>query len=37
MTNVKNYTDQQLLERVMKLKSFKFIPAGMWLLFVRSN
>lgn len=37
MTNVKQYTDQQLLDRVMSLKSYKFIPAGMWLLFVRSN
>jgi hypothetical protein len=37
MTNVKNYTDQELLNRVMSLKSFTFIPAGLWILFVRSN
>jgi hypothetical protein len=37
MTNVKNYTDKQLLDKVMQLKSFQFIPAGIWLLFVRSN
>ena len=37
MSNVKNYTDKQLLDRVMSLKSFTFIPAGLWLLFVRSN
>jgi len=37
MSNVKNYNDKQLLDRVMSLKSFTFIPAGLWLLFVRSN
>lgn len=37
MSNVKQYSDEQLLNRVMSLKSFTFIPAGLWLLFVRSN
>lgn len=33
---VRPYTDQQLLERVKRLQSFKSIPAGYWLLGVRS-
>lgn len=37
MTNVKNYTDQELLNRVMSLKSFTFIPAGLWIALVRSK
>ena len=37
MTNVKNYTDKQLLDKAKSLPTFKFIPAGIWLLFVRSN
>lgn len=37
MSNVKNYSDSDLLKHVMGLKTFKFIPAGLWLLFVRSN
>lgn len=37
MSNVKNYTDQQLLARVKSLHNYKSIPTEMWLLFVRSN
>jgi len=37
MSNVKNYTDEQLLARVKSLSTYKNIPADMWLLFVRSN
>jgi hypothetical protein len=37
MTNVKNYTDKQLLDKAKSLATFKSIPAGIWLLFVRSN
>jgi hypothetical protein len=37
MSNVKNYTDTQLLERVKQLPSFKHIPSGYWILGVRSN
>lgn len=37
MTNVKNYNDQQLLQKAMSLPSFKFIPSGLWLYLVRSN
>ena len=37
MTNVKNYTDKQLLDRVKSLSNYKNIPSDMWLLFVRSN
>lgn len=34
---VKKYSDVQLLERVKSLSTFKYIPKGYWLLFVRSN
>jgi hypothetical protein len=34
---VRQYTDKQLLARVKELDSFKNIPAGYWLLGVRSN
>jgi len=37
MTNVKSYTDKQLLDRVAQLPSFKGYPETFWLLFVRSN
>jgi hypothetical protein len=37
MTNVKNYTDKQLLDRVQGLTSYFWTPDDMWLLFVRSN
>ena len=37
MSNVKSYTDTQLLERVKQLKSFKQIPTEYWLLGVRSS
>ena len=37
MTNVKSYTDKQLLDRVEGLNSYHGIPLAMWLLFVRSN
>jgi hypothetical protein len=37
MSNVKNYTDKQLLDRVKSLSNYKNIPSDMWLLFVRSN
>jgi hypothetical protein len=34
---VRPYTDKQLIERVKSLSSFTKIPAGYWLLGVRSN
>ena len=37
MTNVKNYTDRQILDRVKSLKSFKGIPQGYWIVGVRSE
>lgn len=37
MTNVKNYNDKQILDRVKSLKSFKGIPQGYWIIGVRSN
>lgn len=37
MTNVKNYTDKQILERVKSLNSFKGIPQGYWIVGVRSE
>ena len=36
-TNVRAYTDSQLLDRVKSLPSFKGIPSGRWILGVRSN
>jgi hypothetical protein len=37
MSNVKSYTDNQLLARVKAMPNYKSIPSGLWLLFVRSN
>ena len=37
MTNVRSYTDEELLTRVKGLPTYKNIPSDMWLLFVRSN
>jgi len=37
MTNVRNYTDRELLDRVKSLKTFFAIPKGRWILGVRSN
>ena len=37
MTNVRSYTDQELLARVKTLPSFKAIPQNYWLLGVRSK
>lgn len=37
MTNVKSYTDNQLLSRVAIIPNFKGIPNGYWLIFIRSN
>ena len=37
MSNVRNYTTDQLLDRVEELKSFKTIPVGYWIVGVRSN
>ena len=37
MSNVRNYTTDQLLDRVEELKSFKTIPIGYWIVGVRSN
>ena len=37
MTNVKSYTDKQILDRVKSLKSFKTIPLGYWIVGVRSE
>lgn len=37
MTNVKSYTDSQILERVKSLPNFKAIPSDFWLVGIRSN
>lgn len=37
MTKVKNYTDEELLERVSSLKSFKGFPPNYWILGVQSQ
>jgi hypothetical protein len=37
MSNVKSYTDKQLLDKVMSLDTFKTLPPHLWLLFIRSN
>lgn len=37
MTNVRKYTDVELLDRVKTLKGFKGIPDTYWILGVRSN
>lgn len=36
-TNVQNYTDKQLTDRMKSLPSFKFIPKGIHLIAVRSS
>ena len=36
-TKVRAYTDQQLLDHVKKLPTFKGFPDGYWILGVRSN
>lgn len=36
--NVRNYTDQQILDRVIShAKGFTHIPSGWWMVYVRSN
>lgn len=37
MTNVRTYNDQELLNKVKSLPSFKSIPQGYWILGIRSN
>ena len=37
MSNVRSYTDKQLLDRVKSLPSFKSIPVGRWIIGVRSQ
>ena len=37
MSNVKNYTDKQLLDRMRSLKSFRCMPKGHHIIVVRSN
>lgn len=37
MSNVRAYTDKQLLDRIAGLKSFEQFPAKYWLVGVRSN
>lgn len=37
MSNVRNYTTDQLLNKVKSLPSFKGIPKGYWILGARSN
>lgn len=37
MTNVRSYTDEELLNRVRSLDTFTHIPDGYWLIGVRSN
>ena len=36
-TNVKNYSDKQLLDRVKSLPDFKYIPSDYWILGVQSQ
>lgn len=36
-TNVKSYTDKQLLDKVKKLDSFKSLPSDYWILGVQSK
>ena len=36
-TNVRPYTDKQLLDKVKNLPNYKSIPRGIWILGVRSN
>jgi hypothetical protein len=37
MSNVKSYTDKQLLDKVSSLSSFKEFPKGYWLLGIQSD
>jgi hypothetical protein len=37
MTNVKNYTDKQLIDRMKSLDSFRYVPRTPHLIVVRSN
>ena len=36
-TKVRSYTDKQLLDKVKSLDTFKGLPAGYWILGIRSN
>ena len=36
-TNVKSYTDKQLLTKVKSLKSYKYLPSDYWILGIQSN
>ena len=37
MTNVRSYTDIELLEKVKLVRNYKGIPGTYWILAVRSN
>lgn len=37
MSNVRNYTTKQILDKVKSLSSFVHIPSGVWLVAIRSN
>lgn len=37
MSNVKNYSSQEIISRVIGLDSYKYIPKGYWIVGVRSN
>ena len=37
MSNVRFYTDKQILDRVKSLPSFQFIPSDYWLCGIRST
>jgi hypothetical protein len=37
MSNVRNYTDAELIHQAKSIKGFKSIPKGLWLIFIRSN
>lgn len=37
MSNVRTYTDQQLLDRVVEIEGFKGIPEEFWLIGISSN
>lgn len=37
MTNVKNYSDQQILDRIKTLPGFKHFPSNFWIVGIRST
>jgi len=37
MSNVKNYTDKEILDRVKEVHRFTIVPRGYWMCFIRSE